>query len=189
MAVAVPALIAFIALRANAIGTFAIAHEFYYPLNPLREVSTTARLITATVVWAYGIHRTTLPLALVSDYGAHSFTIRSALTDPIFLLSFCLIAALVVLGLRRPRGQPLLMVATALFFGFSAVTSNTLLAIGTIFGERLYFTPSFAGAFIVAWAWERGNDRRLLGAVLVSGSLPPAYRFWNATRFGETTRP
>ena len=54
---------------------------------------------------------------------------------------------------------PRVLLAAAAFFGFGLITSNLPRAIGTIFGERLYYAPSLAASCLVAWLVERGVGR------------------------------
>ena len=68
-----------------------------------------------------------------------------------FLQSCAVLTALFVCGIALVRRHPLVFLAMACFLGFSFATSNVLFAIGTIFGERLYFTPSLGLGIFAAW--------------------------------------
>ena len=73
-------------------------------------------------------------------------------------------------GLRRPARTPLLFLSVAFFFGFSFITSNVPFAIGTIFGERLYYIPSLGVCMLPALLLPRLPvlGRRILIAACVA---------------------
>lgn len=139
--------------------------------NPLAHVSAATRMLTATWVQAYALALTVAPFELASDYGFDVFPFVQHALDPRFVGSLALLAALLAGGLMAVRRAPLLFFASASFFGFAFVISNLPLAIGTIFGERLYYTPALALSFVVAWtaSWARVQPRPL--AIGLSAAL------------------
>lgn len=165
------ALIAFLVLRSQALGTLTEPPEIYYPLNPLSGEDTATRVVTGTTLWGYGLYKTVLPFSLASDYGAHCVTLRSNLFDSVFLVVVAVLLGAITWGLWRPRRRPLAMIAIALFFGFGFLTSNILFPVGTIFAERLYYTPSLALSVLVAWWWERAASARWLWLAIAAWSV------------------
>ena len=123
--------------------------------NPLVDLPAPDRVFTAVQVWFHGLTRTLVPVDLACDHGAHVFqTITSAL-DLRFLAAATCLAAVGAGGLLAIRRHPLLFLAGTTFLGFSLVTANLLLLIGTLFGERLYYIPSLGLSFLVAWLATR----------------------------------
>jgi len=95
------------------------------------------------------------PFRLCSDYSFDSISLVGAWHDPLFLLALtghAVLLAGAVLAWRRCRP---IFFAITFFYATSLITSNIPLAIGTIFGERLLFTPSFALAVAAAWLLRR----------------------------------
>lgn len=145
----------FLALRAHALADLGAPPDVHWAVNPLHEVTTLGRCVTATVVWAYGLYKTVLPLSLSADYGVHVFELRDSVVDPVFVFALGVLASTVAVGLLGTRRRPLAMLVVVTFFGFGFVTSNLPIPIGTIFGERLYYTPSLMASFVVAIVLER----------------------------------
>jgi hypothetical protein len=123
-------------------------------VNPLATLSFDLRVLNATMIWAYGLLLSILPFELSVDYGASVFPIARSWAEPLVLL-FALglgsLGAVLWLGLRSFRTQPLLAAGAIAFLGFSFITSNLPMSIGTIFGERLYYTPAIGLSFAAAW--------------------------------------
>ncbi|MEM7205161.1 MAG: tetratricopeptide repeat protein [Planctomycetota bacterium] len=115
--------------------------------NPLAQVDTVTRVCTGLCVWGYGLAMTLLPFgALRADYGPPTFGLASSLVDVRVLGATAGLLAVAVGALLAGRRRPLLLLAGAAFLGFSCITSNLPFAVGTIFGERLYYTPSLGVA-------------------------------------------
>ncbi|MFQ5503855.1 MAG: tetratricopeptide repeat protein [Planctomycetota bacterium] len=140
-------------------------------VNPIHGAPALTRVLTAVMVWGYGLLLTLFPFHLAADYGAHAFPIVAGFTDAAFALS--LIAALaltavLLLGLAAHRRHPMLFLAMATFLGFSFATSNLLVPIGTIFGERTFYPPSLALSLAVAWVFQKEFLARLSTDVLAA---------------------
>jgi Tfp pilus assembly protein PilF len=143
----------FLVLRANALdGMPTAAPPVAFLLNQLSGESFGERLPTALWVWAHGVWLTALPFWLAADYSAFVFTSIESFFDVRVVGTLLVFGALLFFAARYRTRAPGLFVAAACFFGFSFITSNVPLTIGTIFGERLYYAPSLALAFVVAWA-------------------------------------
>jgi hypothetical protein len=145
--------------------------------NPLAHVPVHERLLSAVMIWGVGLGKTLLPIHLASDYGRAVFRLVTSPFDPRFLLSGGLLLASGVGGLASLRRQPLLFLAAAAFLGFSFLTSNLPLVIGTIFGERLLYAPSLGLSFALAWLLERRAVAWPSGCA-ASGALLGALALW-----------
>jgi hypothetical protein len=163
-------LVAFLALRAQVLASLpqplAVASV---DANPLAHVPALERLLSAVMIYGVALAKTLLPFHLASDYGRAVFRLVTSPCDPRFLLAGSLVVGIAVGGLVSLRRRPLLSLAAASFLGFSFLTSNIPLAIGTIFGERLLYAPSLGLSFAVAWlAQARAAAGRAVSAALLA---------------------
>jgi tetratricopeptide (TPR) repeat protein len=166
----IPPLALFFVLRHIALGELPDELSISYVVNPLIGASLVERLATGTMLWAYGMAKTLAPFPLYSDYGAEVFEHARSLGDWRFLLSLPALLAVLAAGLARPRRAPLLFTAAACFFGFGFLTSNIPIAIGVLFAERLYYTPSLALSFVLAFLLLRsaGKARTAVTAIAIA---------------------
>jgi tetratricopeptide (TPR) repeat protein len=155
---ALPALV-FLGLRASALAALPEAPPPDPMVNPLAHVPDAARWLTAIRVLGHGLWLTLFPFRLVCDYGLAVFPILNSPFDPRFLASAAALLALLGGGLRLGWRHPLLLAGAACFLGFAFLTSNLVVVIGTIFGERLLYAPSLALCFAVAWAVQHAPER------------------------------
>lgn len=160
-------LLAFVGLRALAVD--GMPEDVFYAANPLYHEPALVRLATAIKLWGLGLLKCIWPFELSCIYGLEALTLTRSLFDLGFLAALLVLAAWLAWGLWRPARRPLVFSSVALFFGFSVLTSNVPFAIGTMFGERLYFIPSLGVCLLAAWGLDalRGVARRGLLAVLV----------------------
>ncbi|MHC4921913.1 MAG: hypothetical protein ACYTKC_20290 [Planctomycetota bacterium] len=166
--VCVPPLVLFLLLRAHAISGW--RQDVFYAANPLYHEPDSVRLLTAVKVWGYGVYKCVAPFSLACLYGLPAIPLVTSWLDPGFLGAAVVLLAWLFWGLRRPAQSPLLFLSVAVFFGFSVITSNVPFAIGTIFGERLYFIPSLGVCMLPAVLWERSSSawgRRVLVSTCV----------------------
>jgi len=168
-------------LRGIALSSVEPVHSVDYVANPLFYATWDQRLLTAVMLWGYGLGKMLIPMHLSSDYGAEVFRTVTSPTHGGFLIAALVLGACLILGLRKPRRQPLLFAATACFFGFSFITSNIPFATGVNFAERLYYTPSLALCLVFAWGWESiaPRWRRVLSWGTVLWITFGALRIWN----------
>jgi tetratricopeptide (TPR) repeat protein len=166
IAVVLPALI-FFALRARMMALAPEAQQFAVGSdnNQLFALSLFERLPTAVMVWGYGLWKVFVPYPLSCDYGRNVFEVVGYLDWRFGLAAVALIALLVV-GLLCMRRLPLLFLGVAAFLGFGFITSNIPIPIETIFGERLYYTPTLLLSFVAACLVGRGGRTVLLGGVV-----------------------
>lgn len=122
-----------------------------FSMNELAFESPETRILTAVKIWGYGLYKCLAPFSLACIYSAVVFPLVKTPLDIGFLASASALLVFLVLGLRYARRAPLLFLAMAVFLGFSFITSNVPVAIGTVFGERLYYTPSLGVCLLPAW--------------------------------------
>jgi len=141
----------FFALRAHALAPLPEPPPVYFQANPLAASDTLARVCSATMIWAYGLVKCVFPFRLAADYGPQVFDLATGPADLRFIGSALLLLGVLVGGLLAYRRRPVLFLASAAFLGFGFLTSNIPFAIGTIFAERLFYTPVLATCLLVAW--------------------------------------
>lgn len=159
LAIALPSILAFAFLRNSAVGE--ITQVVHYYANPLAHVDTTTRVLSGVMIWGFGLLTCIFPFHLISDYGPVTFELVETFGEPRFIQSCAVLVGSFAFGIALARRHPLIFLAMACFLGFSFATSNVLFAIGTIFGERLYFTPSLGLGIFVAWI-ASNTERRLV---------------------------
>jgi tetratricopeptide (TPR) repeat protein len=115
---------------------------FSYDQNPLAHVTVGVRLLTAVKLLGYGFVKCLAPFWLYSLYGPGAVTIVDSAADPGFLGAIVGLTGWLIAGLWFAKRVPLLFLSMAAFLGFSFITSNLPLVIGTVFGERLFYMPS-----------------------------------------------
>lgn len=170
---AAPALV-FLALRAQMLASMPDATwHTEFIVNPLFDAPAQTRILTATTAWGFGLALTLFPWFLSADWGWAVLPVVDSFTEPAALLT--LLAATALLGTlgaglwRAPR-RPLLFFGIATFFGTSILASNLVAPIGTLFAERLYYTPSLALAFVAAAVATRLRPEHLPVALLLAGT-------------------
>jgi len=158
LAVAIPAVTFFLWLYVRTVW-----HLDYLPsylsnplLHELPDVKLPAvRFMTAPMLWGLGLYKVMAPFSLACNYSPNTFTLVHDLTDLRLISAVVVLVGILVGGLWFARRQPLLFLAMASFLGFSFIISNVPFGLETIFAERLYYTPSLAFSFLVAWLMQR----------------------------------
>jgi tetratricopeptide (TPR) repeat protein len=158
LAVAIPAIAFFLWLYVRTVW-----HLDYLPSylsNPLLHDLPDARqpwvrLMSAPMIWVYGLYKVLAPFSLCCNYSPNTFTLVHELTDLRLIGAVLVLLGVLGGGLWFARRQPLLFLAMASFLGFSFVISNVPFGLETIFAERLYYTPSLGLSFLVAWLMQR----------------------------------
>ncbi len=172
-ALLIPAAV-FLYLRANMLAQLGpvIGWQADYTVHPIAGAPAATRILTATMVWGYGLLLTVLPFSLSADYGAAVFPIVAGITEPEAILSMMAALALAIIAAAavwRPARRPHLFIAGAAFLGFGVITSNVLFPIGTMFAERLYYAPSLGLAALVAWIAGRIPRAHVPVGLLIAG--------------------
>jgi len=104
----------------------------------------------ATAIYIMGIYLKLLfiPHPLVSDYSFNQIPIVG-LTDWKFILSFLIYAALGVFALMKLKEKNIFSFGILFFFITASIASNIFIMIGTSFGERLMYVPSFGFCIVI----------------------------------------
>lgn len=184
-ALAAVAAAVYLAGRAHAVGGAFAAHVSANN-NPLVEASLPVRVWTSMRLLLLALRLILLPLNSSADYSAAELMPdrRFAVEPLIGLVALVLIVAAAI-AWRRQR--PLLALAATLFLVAWLPVSNALVALPTIFAERLLYLPAAGAALAMAvlldGAWRQ---RRALacvaGGILVAGNLAldvAADRMWH----------
>lgn len=169
----VPPLILFFVLRQIVIADVA-GYLPSYEQNPLAFVGVGARVITATALLGLGLLKCVVPFALSSTYGPGALPVLTSPLAPAFLLTVAGLGSWLGLGLWWRRRQPLVFLSATLFLGFAFIGSNIPVAVGTIFGERLFYVPSLGLCVLAAWGVQRLREgsparRAAIAALLALG--------------------
>jgi len=161
----------YLLLRLSAMAAAASPGTVYYPVNPLAWADTMVRLLTGIKLLFYQQLLLLFPFRLCSDYSFAAIQPVAHWYDPLFLLALAGNAAMAGTALLAWRRSRQLFFAITFFYTTALIGSNIPLAIGTIFGERLLFTPSFALALAAGWLLRRRGqevDRRRVHALALT---------------------
>ncbi len=114
--------------------------------NPLPHVATWPRLLTAVAVLGRGLALLLVPATLSPDYSFDAIPLVGSALDPRFLASAGVLGLLAAVAWSavRARSWPVLGFAVLWYAAAAFPTSNLLVPVGTIFGERLLYLPSVA---------------------------------------------
>ncbi|MBN2489797.1 MAG: DUF1736 domain-containing protein [Planctomycetes bacterium] len=135
--------------------------------NPLYHEAAAVRMMTGAMLLGYGLWKMVAPFSLACDYGVYVFRLVHSALDPRFLGAVAALAVLAAGGALAFRRHGLLFLAVAVFLVFGLITSNTPVAIETIFAERLYYLPALGLSLAVAWLAARIATRRRAHAALL----------------------
>jgi Flp pilus assembly protein TadD len=144
-------LAAYLLARSAAVGTLGVPLALIpFVENPLPHLALAPRLLTAVAVLGKGLALLVFPASLSPDYSYDAIPLVESPLDPRFLASAAALVALGWAALRAWRTQPVVSFAVAWYGVTAFLTSNLLVPVGTIFGERLLYLPSVALALGVA---------------------------------------
>jgi Flp pilus assembly protein TadD len=151
-------LLVYVLVRNTITGGMAVPETSYLD-NPLVDVSSWVRVLTALVVLGKGLALQLLPLGLSPDYSFNAVPPAASFLDPRFLGGL-LGVVLVGWSLFALRGRSTIApLATAWYVATILPASNLLVTTGTIFGERLLYLPSVAFCLslggLLAWGLSR----------------------------------
>ena len=167
--------------RHAAVGSVgALAAKTPFVENPLAHVGLAPRLLTAAAVIGKGLALLVLPASLSPDYSWNAIPVVTRVTDPRFLASAAAVVGICWAVLRVRRSRPV-FAFLALWYGATLFPgSNLLLAVGTIFGERLLYLPSvalcLAAGALAAEAADRGARVRRAAVALLAAAVALAAR-------------
>jgi len=116
--------------------------------NPLSVLPVGTRLLGALAVFGRYIALTFWPASLSIDYSFNGLGIGPGfVASPDTLVAVAFLAAAAAAALRGPWRRDIVATGLLMAAAAYAIVSNTLFAIGTILGERLFYLPS-AGLLI-----------------------------------------
>ena len=171
------AFLLYAALRWVALGS-PLEYIGYVPFldNPIADLPLSWRVLNAlAVAWRY-LGLQLFPARLSADYSFNAIPVARSLAP----LLPALLGTLALLGLWAwsYRRAPHAFLAGAMYLAGFALTSNVLLPLPTILGERLAYVPS-AGLCLLAglgWAWFVERRRVAAIAILTMASVALAAR-------------
>jgi hypothetical protein len=148
-------LVPFLWLRHGVVTPPGPDNPLVYLVNPLAHVTALARVVSGVANWGLGLYKTLVPSSwpwpLASDWGVACLPIVESPLDVRFLVAATALVALAAGSIILWRRQPLIGLAAASFLLPSAITSNVPFAIGTVFGERLYYAPALGLSLALPW--------------------------------------
>jgi protein O-mannosyl-transferase len=177
------ALGAWLAMRSGALAGQPLAFPFLD--NPLTSATLASRLFTVARVQLDYLRLQLVPVGLSSDYSYNQIPVISDLGEPHVIAGLIVLVLAIALAWRVRRDHPLVPFAILGYAILFAPTSNVLLPIGTIMGERLAYSPSIMVCLLVAYAVWQGSLR--LGRPVVAGFIALLIAFGGLTIARNTT--
>jgi tetratricopeptide (TPR) repeat protein len=191
------AVLAYLAVRTAVLGSVtgaaATAAGALNVDNPLAGASVLDRVMTAVRVFGEVVRLLVFPKRLSADYSFDQIPVLHA-PDPATLLAGVCLLLLGALAVRGRKRFPAASFGSALLLVSWVLTSNLVLTIGTILGERLLYMPSAGACLVLAAAIVALTLKR--APWLAAGVLVLAFgmRTWdrnrdwkdNATLFSRT---
>ena len=166
--------IAFIAVRAAVIGSLTgvapAPGNFHDPNNPIATATGAARLLTPVRVFGEVLRLLFFPKTLSVDYSFAQIPLVLSL-DLATLLCLVVLIALVVAAFALRKRAPAVSFGLLFFFLTWSVTSNFIVPIGTILGERLLYLPSAGICLVVASGLVALGRRWRIPAVALTAIL------------------
>ena len=140
--------------------------------NPIQFAEPLGRILTALRVAVRGAGLLLLPFDLAADYSFNAIPVSTGLPGAAEIGAICFLLIYLGLTLYSARRSPVVMLALSWSAMTYLIVSNLLFPIGTIFGERLLYTPSIGFALLVAagltrLAGETPRRRGIAGALAV----------------------
>ena len=151
----------YLAARWGAVGSLGVP-AINFEENPIARVPAAVRVMTAVAVIGRGLALMVAPVSLSPDYSHAAIDAVTRPADPGFLLSLAVLVAAVTAAVAGRRRAPALAFAVLWYLATLFPASNLAVPIGTIFGERLLYTPSvgFCLGIAVAIGWLSGTRAR-----------------------------
>jgi len=140
--------------------------------NPLAVAPLPQRLLTAARVQVEYVLRQIVPVGLSSDYSYNQIPLITSPMNP-YVLAFLIVAAgAAVLAWRLRKPHPIVPFALGSYAVLFTPTSNFIVPIGTIMGERLAYAPSLMVCLLAGYGLWRlyrraGNTTFVLLAALL----------------------
>ena len=140
--------------------------------NPIQFAEPLGRILTALRVAVSGAGLLLLPFDLAADYSYNAIPVSTGMPGLVEIGALCFLLIYLGLTLYAARRSPVVLLALSWSAMSYLIVSNLLFPIGTIFGERLLYTPSIGFALLVAAGLTRLGDatprrRGIAGALAV----------------------
>ncbi len=164
-------LAAYLLARVGVVGSLGVLETSYLD-NPLAVAPLLPRVATAIATAGLGLLHLALPLGLSPDYSYDAIPVVQSFFDW-RLLSTLVVLVLAAVALSRPRGRAVLLPIAVMWYLVALLpTSNLLVIVGTIFGDRLLYLSSVAFCLVVGLAFVRlaGAGRPARMAAVMAGS-------------------
>ncbi|MHC4844656.1 MAG: tetratricopeptide repeat protein, partial [Planctomycetota bacterium] len=118
--------------------------------NPLIQEGFVVRLLTGFKLLAMQVWLFFWPAQLSVDYSFNAIPVARSFSHSEPLAGGILMAMMLIYGLAKLRRSPGIGWGVLFFLGCMVFTSNILVPIGTIFGERLMYISTIGGVIAVA---------------------------------------
>ncbi len=128
--------------------------------NPLAHVGLRARLFTALDVAGRYLWLMVWPQYLSPDYSFNQIPVATSLGEPRVLLAGLVWGVLIGMACWSYRGGRRVFLCVGFTLITFSITSNFLVPIGTIMGERLFYLPSAGLCLLAGVAWRRWLEWR-----------------------------
>ena len=144
--------------------------------NPLVRAPLWDRILTAAGVQFDYLRLLAAPVGLSSDYSFNQVAVVSSALDGRVLGFLGVVTVALVLAWALRKRHPLVPLAVVGYAILFSPTSNFLLPIGTVMGERLAYAPSVFVCVLMGYGmwtlcrWRRGIALAVLGVVLAGYS-------------------
>lgn len=127
-----------------------------YIENPLMFVPFYERIFTALKILVLYLGKLLVPIHLLPDYSYDTITlVRNPFSSWMVVAGALLLVLMVwaIVRLFRNQSYEIFGYAAAFFLGFWLLTSNLIIPVGTIMGERLMYAPSVGFVLLLAWGF------------------------------------
>ena len=187
VAAATAALIVYLILRINALGSIIVpGTEVFFVVNPLASLPASARIENALILLGHYIYLMIFPASLTHDYSFAKTVPISNFLDPNVIMYLTLLATMALLGAYGLFKKNPIWFWPAWFFISIAIQSNLFFPIGTVFAERLAFTPSLAVCALAGISAASLSNRTLqltltcLVTAILSGKTLVQSSYWRS---------
>jgi tetratricopeptide (TPR) repeat protein len=152
---------AFLLLRMTALGSLYASLNPNPPFveNPLAHAPAATRALNAVANQAYGLRLHVFPHPLLADYSYLTLPMRSSWLTPGFLIMAGIISLILAVWVIRMKGVENLAFTSSWYVVAILPAGNIVFAVGTIFGERLFYFPSVGFCLCAAVLWQMAAHR------------------------------
>ncbi|UCC24975.1 MAG: DUF1736 domain-containing protein [Gemmatimonadales bacterium] len=139
----------YLLVRVRVTGTLGVPDTFVWD-NPLVALDFPGRIWSALAVLGMGMGTLVVPATLSPDYSYDAIPVATSPLDSRVLLALAMLGLLAWCAVRFRRSHPWVALAVVWYFATLLPASNLLVAVGTIFGDRLLYLPSVAFCLAVS---------------------------------------